>query len=459
MNGGSRSALVLALLSLFFAGIGACGTEAAEKADDQGGETAGIVAEASKYGGSSITIAVEEGLRALDMLDHVGPRWHELTGIRLRVVELPADQMFVRIIENHENQLGDFDLVDVSPTWIPDLIEEGALVPLGFDPEGTAPAFEAAWGTDDLAMPEDGDVLVLHYRRDIFEDRATRDAYRRRFGKDLEPPANWHAFRQVAAFLTERYAPDLYGAALAYDPACSEYLFRQRMALNGGKFFDLSRLRASVAAPEAYGILTAMVEDADTMPPGVRDWSSAELLHAWLSGHAAMIVAPPSFARWADAFDGDDALGWLPPSRISGKAGMAPLPGGRSVLASGHALALSASSRNQEASRLFLRWLSSLGISRERAARAASVHDPVRVELLDPLAAVAAATAIPPMSMLAADRYETALRLMLADVWKGVEPLGALERLADEWNHITASVEPERQRALLAAWAARLNRK
>ncbi|MBF0332718.1 MAG: extracellular solute-binding protein [Alphaproteobacteria bacterium] len=416
--------------------------------------------EAAKFGGGGITIAVEEGLRALDLLDHVGPLWRELTGINVRVVELPADQMFLRIMENHENQLGDFDVIDVSPTWMPDLVAEGALAPLDFEATGIARAFSSAWGDEfpNLAMPEDGDVLVLHYRRDIFEDRSTREAFRRRFGKDLEPPTNWHAFRQVAAFLTERYAPDLYGAAIAYDPACSEYLFRQRMVLTGGKFFDVARMRAAIAAPEAYGVLSAMVEDADTMPPGVRDWSGAELLHAWLSGHAAMVVAPPSFARWADGFDGDDALGWLPPSRISGKAGMAPLPGGRSVLAPGHALALSSSGRNQAAARLFLRWLTSAEISHERAKRAASVHDPVRNESIHPLAAVAIASAIPPMRVLAGDRYETALRLMLADVWKGVEPLGALERLGEEWNHITASVDPERQRALIAAWVARVAR-
>ena len=46
------------------------------------------VKEAQKYKGQTITIVWEAGLQALDPLNFSGPKWEELTGIKVKVVEV-----------------------------------------------------------------------------------------------------------------------------------------------------------------------------------------------------------------------------------------------------------------------------------------------------------------------------------------------------------------------------------
>ncbi len=44
--------------------------------------------EAKQYRGTTITIVWEAGLQALDPLNFSGPKWKELTGIEVKVVEV-----------------------------------------------------------------------------------------------------------------------------------------------------------------------------------------------------------------------------------------------------------------------------------------------------------------------------------------------------------------------------------
>ncbi|MFT3989580.1 MAG: extracellular solute-binding protein [Aestuariivirga sp.] len=60
---------------------------------------------------------------------------------------------------------------------------------------------------------DDGDMFALYYRKDIFEDPKMKDAYQAKFGKALEVPKTWEDYAQVAQFITDQMAPNVYGAA------------------------------------------------------------------------------------------------------------------------------------------------------------------------------------------------------------------------------------------------------
>jgi multiple sugar transport system substrate-binding protein len=47
------------------------------------------VKEAQKYKGTTINIVWEAGLQSLDPLNFSGPKWEQLTGIHVNVVEVP----------------------------------------------------------------------------------------------------------------------------------------------------------------------------------------------------------------------------------------------------------------------------------------------------------------------------------------------------------------------------------
>ena len=80
--------------------------------------------------GPTITIVWEAGLQALDPLNFSGPKWEELTGIEVKVVEVPTAEMFTKIMQEYRAGTGAYDALNVIPAWMPDLVQAGALEPL-----------------------------------------------------------------------------------------------------------------------------------------------------------------------------------------------------------------------------------------------------------------------------------------------------------------------------------------
>src|SRR5215831_16053460 len=50
-------------------------------------------------------------------------------------------------------------------------------------------------------FPDDGDVFIMYYRRDLFEDPAVQKAFKDKTGKDLAVPKTWADFDVVGAGL------------------------------------------------------------------------------------------------------------------------------------------------------------------------------------------------------------------------------------------------------------------
>ena len=77
--------------------------------------------------GTTISIVWEAGLQSLDPLNYSGPKWEKLTGIKVKVVEVPTDQMFTKIMQDYQSGAGAYDALNVIPSWMPDLARAGAL--------------------------------------------------------------------------------------------------------------------------------------------------------------------------------------------------------------------------------------------------------------------------------------------------------------------------------------------
>jgi multiple sugar transport system substrate-binding protein len=76
---------------------------------------------AKKYAGTTISIVWEAGLQSLDPLNYSGAKWEQLTGIKVKVVEVPTDQMFTKIVQDFKSGAGAYDALNVIPSWMPDL--------------------------------------------------------------------------------------------------------------------------------------------------------------------------------------------------------------------------------------------------------------------------------------------------------------------------------------------------
>ncbi len=243
---------------------------------------------AKQYAGTEITIVWEAGLQALDPLNFSGPKWKELTGIDVTVIEVPTAEMFTKILQEHRAGTGAYDALNVIPSWMPDLARAGALEPLdayvdkyGYRDElqEIAPVYrdnQMTVGDTIYGFPDDGDVFVFYYRNDIFEENG------------LEPPKTWAEFAEIGQQLTDKYAPEMYGAAFFREPPYGHFMFQERFRVEGGKFFDEDTMKATINDEIGVKVLTEMREENKFMPPGVETWGFVENLAAFLAGDTAM---------------------------------------------------------------------------------------------------------------------------------------------------------------------------
>ncbi len=452
-----------------------------------GAETAAdrAVAAAKKYAGTEITIVWEAGLQSLDPLNFSGPKWQELTGIKVKVIEVPTAEMFTKILQEHRAGTGAYDALNVVPTWMADLVRAGALEPLdsyvdkyGFREElqNIAPTYRDNQMTVDgkiYGFPDDGDLFVLYYRKDIFEDPANREAFKAKYGYDLGPPATWKQYAEIGQFLTDKYAPKLYGAGQFRQPAYSQLLFQERFRVEGGKFFDPETMRATINNEIGVKVMDGMRADNKFMPPGVESWGFVEALSSFLAGDIAMTISWPPFGRWAAGYGVEDAaLSWVPKSTIADKVGYALPPGGTPQLALGFSLSVSASSKNKEAAYLFIQWLNSEQTSLQRVQLPYALRDPFREshfvdkeylsrwpDAKNYLATLRAGadTGLLDLGLLQVDKYEEVLRQAMTRLWAGEDSKKILDDSAAQWDKLTDRIGVDKQKAAYLDWAKKPN--
>ncbi len=450
------------------------------------GETAAqrAVQEAKRYSGITLTLEWQAGLQALDPLQFSGPLWERLTGIKIKVVEVPLPEVFSKVMLDHRSGGGSFDIVDVVPSWLPDLAQAGALEPLdafvdkfGYRDElkGIAPTFRDNWMTVNgrtYGLADDGDVLVLYYRKDIFGDPAVRGAFKGRYGYDLAAPKTWKQFSEIGSFLSEYLKPaGVYGASAIRDPAFAQYMFQERFRNEGGRFFDARSMKATINSAIGVRVLAEMREENRFMPPGVETSKFAENLAQFLNGESAMTISWPPVGRWAAGYGTDNkAMAFVPKSKVVGKVGYALPPGGHPQLAIGHILAVAANSKNKEAAYLFIQWLNSEDISIKRVQLPYALRDPFRTshytnpeylakwaEANSYLATLKASSesGLFDLSVIQTDKYEEVLRQGFSRLWAGENARKILDDLARQWDEITHRVGVDKQRAAYTSWAAK----
>jgi multiple sugar transport system substrate-binding protein len=468
----AKWASMLALTAFAMSGAtGAHAESAAERA----------VKEAQKYKGQTITIVWEAGLQALDPLNYSGPKWEKLTGIKVKVVEVATAEMFTKIMQEYRAGTGAYDALNVIPSWMPDLAQAGALENLdpyvekyGYNDElqKIAPTYrDNQMKVNDkiYGFPDDGDVFVFYYRKDIFEDSKTKEEFKSKFNRELAVPKTWAEFDEIGQFLTDKLQPATYGAAFFRQPPYAQFMFQERFRNEGGKFFDADTMKATINSDVGIKVFTDMRNENKFMPPGVEQWGFTENLAAFLAGQTAMTISWPPYGRWAAGYGKDEeALNWVPKSTIAGKVGYALPPGGHPELAAGFALSVASTSKNKDAAYLFIQWLNSEDTSLERVKLPTALRDPFRdSHFTDPgylklwpeakeyLAALqeGSKTGLLDLSLLQTDKYEEVLRQAISKLWAGDDPKAILDEAAGQWDAITEKIGVDKQKAVYNNWA------
>jgi multiple sugar transport system substrate-binding protein len=453
---------------------------AAVKASTEGptdGSAFRAVAAAQKLKGADITLNLtyEAGLQALEPKNFSGPLWQGLTGMSVNVVELPHPDQYSKPIAEHIANSGAYDVLDIEPAWIPGMANGGAIVPIDSyvekymnkaDLDDYHPLYKnitlykgKRWGVFD-----DGDMLCLYYRTDIFGDPKMQAAFQKKFNKQFAVPKTWDDYTETAQFITDQLAPNVYGAAhfrKAGSPG-NQFSFLQQFRANGGKFFDAD-MKAQLATPAGVTTLKQMIAQNAASLPGNNDLDAVAQWTAWLQGKVAMIYSWPPTGRISSNYaQRDKAINFIPKSEIVGKVGYAVMPGGNGEMASGYVRALAAGSKNEEAAYLFMQWVTAPPLSLVRTMLPYTLRDPYRMSTyrsaqyreLWPAAkdylsnlAEAANTGVVDMIMPGWQDYALSIDRMCTAVWGGQDPDAALKKAGEEWDATTKRLGVEAQKA------------
>jgi multiple sugar transport system substrate-binding protein len=429
---------------------------------------------AKQYAGITINMTYESGLQALDPRNFSGPVFEQLTGIKSNVVELSNPDQYSKAVAEHIAGSGAYDVLDISPAWTPSMADGGVIAPLDdyiakymnmADLEDYHPLYKALptykgkiWGFFD-----DGDMFALYYRKDVFEDPKLMEAYQTKFSKPLEVPKTWEDYAQVAQFITDNLAPNIYGAGhfrKAGSPG-NQFDFLQQYRANGGKFFD-DGMKAQLASDPGVRTLTNMIAANAASIPGNNELDAVSLWAAWLQGKVAMIYSwPPTGRMTAGYSQSDKAINFVPQSTISDKVGYAVVPGNPEH-ATGYNKALSADSPNAEAAYLFMQWACSPPVSLARCMLPYALRDPYRIshfksELYGQLFPTAkeylanlnasANVGLLDIIMPGAQDYFLSIDRLCTAVWAGADPMTSLQTAAAEWDATTDRLGADSQKA------------
>lgn len=450
---------------------------AAMKASMEGpadGSAFRAVEAAKAHSGVTLNMTYEAGLQALDPRNFSGPMWEQLTGMKSNVVELSNPDQYSKAVAEHIAGSGAYDVLDISPAWTPSLADGGVIAPLDdyiakymnpADLEDYHPLYKALptykgkiWGFFD-----DGDMFALYYRKDIFEDPKMVEAYQAKFNAKLAPPKTWEEYAEIAQFITDQMAPNVYGAGhfrKAGSPG-NQFDFLQQYRANGGKLFG-DDMKAGLASDAGVKTLQNMIAANAASIPGNNELDAVSLWAAFLTGKVAMIYSwPPSGRMAANYSQSATAINFIPQSQIAGKVGYAVVPGNPEH-ATGYNKALSADSANPEAAYLFMQWACSPPVSLARCMLPYALRDPYRIshfkselygalfpsakEYLSNLNNSANVGLLDPI-MPGAQDYFLSIDRMCTAVWAGADPKASLETAAAEWNETTDRLGVDSQKA------------
>jgi multiple sugar transport system substrate-binding protein len=438
------------------------------------------VEEAKQYAGTTLNVVWEAGLQSQDPLT-MGPIWEELTGIKINVVELSYNDIYSNQLQDHLTGGGSFDVITFSPLWLIDFVSAGVVEPLNpyieeymnpEDLEDYLPVYSAEGyarlGDTWYGLPDDGDVFVLYYRKDLFEDPDNMAEFKAEYGYDLAPPETWEQFDDIGNFFTNKYAPELYGGGIQRLEGQVYSWWYGAFSGNDGQFFDPETMEPLVNSEIGVQTLQEMVDQNKWMPPGVEKWGFVEILSAWMDGQLAMVITWPPIGRWSAGYGTSTAqLSWVPSTKVAGKVGYAPMPGGRPTLAGGFSLAVSPDSANKEAAYLFIQWMNSPEISLQRVMLPFALRDPYRLSHFEsPLYAaqwpeasdyletlkVGAMQGQFELGIPGAREYAEAIDNAATGAMAGTDPQEAMDAAAQRWADTTERLELERQKENYSLW-------
>lgn len=292
------------------------------------------------------------------------PLFCKQSGINVKVIEVPYDELYKMVLKISANDETIFDLVRIDMAWIP---KEGQLIFQKIDRDNKymcnvmgklLPNIPDEYSTVNgiqYTIPLDACVQMLFCRKDIFENELIKRGFYEKYRRKLEIPRTFEEYNQVARFFTQKYhkhSPTMYGNTLTYGrsfvAACEVLLrfYEKDVSLfddSGNlKIFTQEMKEAFQNCLEAYKYAT---NDTHMW------WREAAKMFS--EGNVAMNI---TFSNYAS-----DMVHQVN-SKVAGKITYSEVPGGHPLLGGGSIGITKSSNKVNECYRFF-EWLYSDEIS------------------------------------------------------------------------------------------------
>jgi multiple sugar transport system substrate-binding protein len=435
---------------------------------------------AKQYAGVTVTI-ITEGIAAGPPMAFAS-QFEKATGVKIKVIPSPYTETMSRPLVEHEAGTGAIDIYRIVPDWVPDFSAAGViqsiddLVKKYMTEEDLADIepgrllatmyYEGeVWG-----MLMDGDIFILYYRADIFEDPEAMKQFKAKYGYDLAPPKSWEQYNQIGQFITDFTGGEVYGGAGVRAPGQAYFWFNQLYKGAGGRFFDPDTMEPTINGEIGRQTMEQLVKELEFGPPGMENWGIAELWSGFVDGKVAMHFAWPPGGRFAEAASGlANYPTWLPPTKIAGKIKYALLPGpfkgdgppGAGMMGNGFWV-LSSDSRNREATFAFMMWMNSAEMALKTSLYANSLMDPYRLSQFEapeyqaawPNASLYLETlreagkyALVPTKMLGGTEIDEIIDVAVTSVMGGMDIQAALDEAAQKMEEVTNRLGRDRVKA------------
>lgn len=320
--------------------------------------------------------------------DVLAPAFTEATGIQVELETTSWDQMYDKPIKDMETNSGIYDFIYIEQDIIYSYLARDFLVnvskALEDNPDLKAPDFNFADfttfidnfrgdGGDIFGVPMEAFIKVYLYRKDLFEDPEHQKAFKAKYGYDLAPATTFDQWKDNAEYFANLDPDDqLWGTTVqaASGHVASFYEFFESIAPSFGVYnwgVDSEKGAASVAAggqmnsDKAKEALEFWVGLLDLAPPEATSSTWDEVASSFAAGRAAQGWVYGENAAWV-ATDPDR-------SSVVGKVGVALPPVAEGVMEDaeagkgyigyydGGAFGIPYSSRNKEATLLWLQYI------------------------------------------------------------------------------------------------------
>ncbi len=249
--------------------------------------------------------------------------------LKLNIDVVPGTDLFQRNITEYTTQSTSYDITMFLPFQLPDYAPHlEPIKPLmdknGFDLklDDILPVFRnvyTTWGGTMLAVSFDGDMHMMYYNRDAFENTGLAKQYKDKTGNDLAPPATWDDYAALAQFFTDTpwRKDNQKGYGTAEGLGGPNWWWQNRLGAYGGVYFD-DALKPLINSKNALLATDNLVKVAAFMPPGSNSFGYQETENALAKGDVALSVNWSSTGR---------AVTDPKKSAVVGKIGFAVTPG------------------------------------------------------------------------------------------------------------------------------------